>query len=515
MARPITRMDPWTSGRRLSAGSTCRVACKAKLLVRHRREVENHRKRKMNSTNMPDTQNQIAVIGMACRLPGANDADEFWQNLCDGVESISFLSEQELRSAGVAPALLNDPHYVRAMAVLEGADLFDASFFGFTPREAEIMDPQHRLFLECAWETLENAGYATEQYRGRVGLYAGTSMNTYLLSNLHAAPNLDFMQMAIGNEKDHLATQVSYKLNLKGPSISISTACSTSLVAIHLACQSLLNGECYMSLAGGACIRVPQKVGYPYVEGGVASPDGHCRAFDADAAGTVPGSGVGIVMLKRLEDAIEDGDYIHAVIRGSAINNDGAQKVGYTAPSVIGQAEGIAEAQAIAGVAPETVTYIETHGAGTRLGDPIEMAALTKVFQAKTPKKQFCAVGSVKTNVGHLDTAAGVTGFIKTVLALKHKQLPPSLHFEQPNPEIKFENSPFYVNIMLSDWQANGTPRRAGVSSFGIGGTNAHIILEEAPPAELVEACQPAQLLLISAKRNLRCRLQLQSWPGT
>ncbi|HZO73978.1 MAG TPA: SDR family oxidoreductase [Ktedonobacteraceae bacterium] len=454
----------------------------------------------MNSTNMPDTQNQIAVIGMACRLPGANDADEFWQNLCDGVESISFLSEQELRSAGVAPALLNDPHYVRAMAVLEGADLFDASFFGFTPREAEIMDPQHRLFLECAWETLENAGYATEQYRGRVGLYAGTSMNTYLLSNLHAAPNLDFMQMAIGNEKDHLATQVSYKLNLKGPSISISTACSTSLVAIHLACQSLLNGECDMSLAGGACIRVPQKVGYPYVEGGVASPDGHCRAFDADAAGTVPGSGVGIVMLKRLEDAIEDGDYIHAVIRGSAINNDGAQKVGYTAPSVIGQAEVIAEAQAIAGVAPETVTYIETHGAGTRLGDPIEMAALTKVFQAKTPKKQFCAVGSVKTNVGHLDTAAGVTGFIKTVLALKHKQLPPSLHFEQPNPEIKFENSPFYVNIMLSDWQANGTPRRAGVSSFGIGGTNAHIILEEAPPAELVEACQPAQLLLISAK---------------
>src|SRR5581483_5048417 len=471
MARPITRMDPWTSGRRLSAGSTCRVACKAKLLVRHRREVENHRKRKMNSTNMPDTQNQIAVIGMACRLPGANDADEFWQNLCDGVESISFLSEQELRSAGVAPALLNDPHYVRAMAVLEGADLFDASFFGFTPREAEIMDPQHRLFLECAWETLENAGYATEQYRGRVGLYAGTSMNTYLLSNLHAAPNLDFMQMAIGNEKDHLATQVSYKLNLKGPSISISTACSTSLVAIHLACQSVLNGECDLCLAGGVSVKVPQKTGYLYQEGGTSAPDGHCRAFDAQARGTLPGNGAGIVVLKRLADALEDGDSIHAVIKGSAINNDGAAKIGYTAPGVQGQARVIAEALAIAQVGAEAIDYVEAHGTGTALGDPIEVKALTEAFRISSAKKQFCALGSVKTNIGHLDTAAGVAGFIKVVLALEHRMLPPSLHFQQPNPDIDFAGSPFYVNAALADWNTSEKRRLAGVNSLGLGGT--------------------------------------------
>ncbi len=458
----------------------------------------------MNSMEMLDAQSEIAVIGMACRLPGANDADEFWRNLRDGVESVTFLSEQELRASGVDPALFNEPSYVRATAALEGIEMFDASFFGFTPREAEITDPQHRLFLECAWETLENAGYAAGQYRGRVGIYAGASMNTYLLSNLHGnadiAQGVGFMQTAIGNEKDHLATQISYKLNLKGPGMSISTACSTSLVAIHLACQSLLNGECDMALAGGVSVRVPHKVGYTYVSGGVASPDGHCRAFDADAGGTVPGSGVGIVLLKRLEDALADGDCIHAVIKGSAINNDGSRKIGYTAPSVIGQAEVIAEAQALAGVAPETVSYIEAHGAGTPLGDPIEMAALTKVFQAQTGKKQFCAVGSVKTNIGHLDAAAGVVGFIKTVLALEHKQLPPSLHFEQPNPEIKFENSPFYVSTILSDWQTTDTARRAGVSSFGIGGTNAHVVLEEAPCVAPGDVSRPSQLLVLSAK---------------
>jgi len=466
----------------------------------------------MSNIDAFDAQDEIAVIGLACRLPGANNPDEFWQNLCDGVESITFLSEQELRASGVALATLSDPHYVKAAAILEGIDLFDAAFFGFTPREAEIMDPQHRVFLECAWEALESAGYATDTYAGRVGVYAGTSVNSYLLSHLQTSSYLirddHFLRTMIGNEKAHLATQTSYKLNLKGPGVSVSTACSTSLVAIHLACQSLLNGECDISLAGGVCIRIPQKVGYTYVEGGIASPDGHCRTFDAEAQGTVGGSGAGVVVLKRLEDALADGDYIHAVVKGSAINNDGSRKVGYTAPSVTGQAEVIAEAQAIAGISPEAVTYIEAHGAGTSLGDPIEIAALTKVFRAKTPKKQFCAIGSVKTNIGHLDAAAGVIGFIKTVMALKQKLLPPSLHFEQPNPAIDFEESPFYVNTMLSRWQTTPhTPRRAGVSAFGIGGTNAHVILEEAPFIEETPGASPSdQLVVLSAKTEASLR---------
>jgi acyl transferase domain-containing protein/acyl carrier protein len=460
----------------------------------------------MNEGNTSNYQNEIAVIGMTCRLPGARNIQEFWQNLCGGVESISFFPDQELLSAGADPAVLGDPNYVKASGVLQDIDLFDAGFFGFSPREAEITDPQHRIFLECAWESLEDAGYDPDKYQGRISVYAGVGPNTYLLSNLYperdAIESAGHLATAVGNEKDHLATRISYKLNLRGPGISVSTACSTSLVAIHLACQSLLNGESDMSLAGGVSIRVPHKVGYLYQEGGIVSPDGHCRAFDAKAQGTVPGNGVGVVLLKRLADALTDEDYIHAIIKGSAINNDGSVKVGYTAPSVEGQAEVIADAHAIAGIEPETITFIETHGTGTSLGDPIEFTALAQVFRASTSKKAFCAIGSVKTNLGHVDAAAGVAGFIKTVLALKHKLLPPSLHFEQPNPKINFADSPFYFNTALSKWKANGTPRRAGVSSFGIGGTNAHVVLEEAPPPVSCRAERPWHLLVLSAKTN-------------
>ncbi|MDV2992198.1 MAG: hypothetical protein N4J56_001852 [Chroococcidiopsis sp. SAG 2025] len=438
------------------------------------------------SKHSPDSLNEtdIAIIGMSCRFPGADNPDAFWQNLRDGVESISVFSDRELLSSGVDSDLLSHPNYVKAGGILPDIELFDAAFFDISAREAEILDPQQRLFLENAWTALESAGYDAKTYSGSIGVYAGVGMNTYLLHNLYAnlnSPDLAAaFQLAIANDKDFLPTRISYKLNLKGPSVNVQTACSTSLVAVHLACQSLLNGECDIALAGGVSIRIPQKVGYLYQEGMILSSDGHCRAFDAQAQGTIGSSGLGIVVLKRLEDAVVDGDCIHAVIKGSAINNDGAVKVGYTAPSVDGQAAAIAEAQAIAGVAAETVTYIEAHGTGTPLGDPIEIAALTQAFATST-QHNFCAIGSVKTNFGHLDAAAGVASLIKAVLALKHKQIPPSLHFEQPNPKIDFANSPFYVNTQLQEWKTNGTPRRAGVSSFGIGGTNAHVVVEEAP----------------------------------
>lgn len=446
----------------------------------------------------------IAIIGMSGRFPGAKNLVEFWQNLRDGVESVSFFSDEELESSGIEPSLLGDPNYVKAKAVLDDVELFDSSFFGINPREAEIIDPQHRLFLECAWEALESAGYNPETYEGSVGVYAGVSMNTYLLNNLLSNKGLieavGGYQTMLGNDKDFMPTRVSYKLNLKGPSVVIQTACSTSLVAVQLACQSLLNYQCDIVLAGAASIAVPRKAGYLYQEGMILSPDGHCRTFDAKAQGTICGEGVGIVVLKRLEDAIADGDSIHAVIRGAAINNDGSLKVGYTAPSVDGQAEVIAMAQAVAGIEADTISYIEAHGTGTPLGDPVEIAALTKAFRATTEKKRFCAIGSVKTNIGHLDAAAGVAGLMKAVLSLKHKLLPPSLHFEEPNPEIDFENSPFYVNAKLSEWKTSGTPRRAGVSSFGIGGTNAHVVLEEAPAIEASAPSRPWHLLVLSAK---------------
>lgn len=445
---------------------------------------------------------EIAVIGMSGRYPGARTLDQFWRNLCDGVESIKFFTDEELLAKGVEARLLDDPNYVKAEAVLDDIEMFDASFFDFTPREASLIDPQHRLFLEHAWEALENAGYATE-HNQRTGVYAGESINSYLLSNLY--PNRELMesaggfQVVINNDRDYLATHIAYKLNLTGPALSVQTACSTSLVAVHLACQGLLNRECDMALAGGVSVGVPQGEGAFYQEGGIISPDGHCRAFDARAQGTVKGNGVGVVVLKRFEDALRDGDTLHAVIKATAINNDGSLKVGFTAPSIDGQASVIEEALALADVEAKTVTYIETHGTGTSLGDPIEVAALTQAFRTQTAAKNYCAIGSVKTNIGHTDAAAGVAGVIKTVLALEHKQLPPSLNFTQPNPNIDFAASPFFVNTELTAWQTNGTPRRAGVSSFGIGGTNVHVVLEEAPLVE-TRPSQTLQLLTLSTK---------------
>jgi amino acid adenylation domain-containing protein len=461
------------------------------------RPARSQRKRAQEETG-------IAVVAMAGRFPGADNLEAFWQNLSGGVESIRPLSDDELTAAGVDPALLADPNYVRVGSTLEGVESFDATFFGYSPSEAEILDPQQRVFLECAWEALERAGYDSDRYDGRIGVYASAGLNGYLLNNLRSnRPQMqtaDGYQIFIANDKDFTPTRVSYKLNLRGPSVNVQSACSSSLVAIHLASQSLLNGECDMALAGGVSINLPQKAGYLYQERGIASRDGHCRAFDAKAGGTVRGDGVGIVVLKRLSDAIAQRDTICAVIRGSAINNDGSLKVGYTAPSVQGQAEAISEALEISGVDPETIGYIEAHGTGTEIGDPIEVAALTQAFGALTDKKNFCAIGSLKTNIGHLDTAAGAAGFIKTVLSLQHGQIPPSLHFEKPNPRIDFAESPFFVNTQLAEWKKGGTPLRAGVSSFGVGGTNAHAVLEAAPAPGLVSASRDWQLLLLSAK---------------
>ncbi|WP_445629022.1 SDR family NAD(P)-dependent oxidoreductase [Nostoc sp. DSM 114167] len=440
----------------------------------------------MISTIHNDAVEGIAIVGMAGRFPGAKNIDEFWQNLQSGVESISIFTNEEIVSDGIDSVTLSDRNYVKSSAILENIDLFDAAFFSFNAKEAEVTNPQNRIFLECAWEALENAGYDSNRYDSRIGVYAGASLNNYYSLDLNRDPigSAQCYQTLIGNDKDFLTTRVSYKLNLTGPSITIQTACSTSLVATTLACQSLLNYQCDMALAGGVSIHVPQKTGYLHESGGTLSPDGHCRAFDAKAQGTTIGNGVGVVVLKRLSDALADGDCIHAVIKGSAINNDGSGKVGYSAPSVNGQAEVIAEAMMLAGVEPETINYIEAHGTGTALGDPIEIAALSQAFCRSTTKKGFCAVGSVKTNIGHLDAASGIAGLIKTVLALKHKQIPASLNFEQPNPQIDFANSPFYINAKLAEWKTGSTPRRAGVSSLGIGGTNAHIILEEAPGGE-------------------------------
>ncbi len=456
---------------------------------------------------------EIAVIGISGRFPGSGAVDEFWENLKNGVELISVFPDSQTQELEVKYNGSKQP--IKAGAVLEDVEKFDASFFGFNPREAEVMDPQHRLFLECAWEALENAGYDSEREERPIGVYAGVGMSTYLLYNLSPNQQLmkstGFLQTLIGVDKDYVPTRVSYKLNLKGPSVSVGTACSSSLVAVHLACQSLLSGECDMALAAGVSVKVPQNELTLSPEG-IISPDGHCKAFDAKANGTIGGNGIGVVVLKRLEDALADGDYIYAVIKGSAINNDGALKVGYTAPSEEGQVRVIRSAQVMAEVEPETITYMETHGTGTPLGDPIEIAAMTRAFRASTDKKGYCAIGSVKTNVGHLDAAAGIAGLIKTILALHHKLLPPSLNFETPNPQIDFENSPFYVNTKLSEWKANGTPRRAGVSSFGFGGTNVHVILEEAPAVSKVVGAVPpclpqeqgrkSHLLVISAKTS-------------
>jgi polyketide synthase PksJ len=445
----------------------------------------------------------VAVVGMAGRFPGASDLAEFWRNLRGGVESISFFTAEELAAEGVDPALLRDPRFVPASGVVADAERFDAGFFGLRPREAETLDPQQRLLLECAWEALEDAGYAAGPGLPRTGVFAGTSLNHYGY-RLYSRPELwravGSYQATIANNREFATTRISYRLNLTGPSVNVQTACSTSLVAVHLACQSLLAGECDMALAGGASIDVERKRGYLFEEDSIQSPDGHCRAFDADARGTVTGEGVGLVVLRRLAEAQADGDAIRAVIRGSACNNDGGQKIGYTAPSVAGQAEVISEALALAAVEPATIAYVEAHGTGTALGDPMEVAALSEAFGERGAAAGRCALGSVKTNIGHADAAAGIAGLIKTVLALEHRLIPPSLHFRRPNPEIDFARSGFFVNTEAREWPTGGTLRRAGVSSFGIGGTNVHCVLEEAPPAAPAPGGDSEHLIALSAR---------------
>lgn len=456
-----------------------------------------------NAQSNENNETGIAIIGMSGRFPRARNISEFWGNLKNGIEAVSFFEDSELEIEDAA--LLNNPDFVNSWGVLEDIEMFDASFFGFTPREAELMDPQHRIFMECAWEALESAGYSAEEYNGRIGVYAGAGMSTYLLTNI--APNRELVesagkfQLAIGNDKDFIATRTAYKLNLKGPALTVQTACSTSLVAVHLACKGILNGECDMALSGGSYIKLPQKSGYVYETGGNTSPDGCCKTFDADARGSVMGNGAGVVVLKRLKDAVLDGDHIYAVIKGSAINNDGSLKAGYTAPSIDGQAEVIEAAQKKAGINAETVGYIETHGTGTELGDPVELAALTKVFSKNTRRKNFCAIGAVKPNIGHLDVAAGVAGLIKAALVIKNGMIPPNLYFELPNPQFDFINSPFYTSTSLEPWETNGVPRRAGISSFGIGGTNVHMVLEEGTHGERANTVPPSHhLLIISSK---------------
>jgi acyl transferase domain-containing protein/glutamate-1-semialdehyde aminotransferase len=458
----------------------------------------------MSQSEELDSVNGVAIIGMAGRFPGAGNVREFWRNLVDGKETISYFDAAEMEPLpGEAPGTRGDPHYVAARGVMEGAETFDAAFFGINPREAELMDPQQRVFLETAWEAFEDAGYDPFALAGPVGVFAGMANNTYFPSVIatRQAGNgaAAAVQTMLGNEKDYLATRTSYKLNLRGPSLNIQTACSTALVAVSQAYQALQGYQCDMAIAGGVSITSPQKRGYLYHEGAIVSPDGHCRAFDAQAGGTVFSNGSGVVVLKRLSDAVADRDHIYAVIKGVGVNNDGSARVSFAAPSVDGQAEAIAMAQASAGVDPDSISYVETHGTGTALGDPVEIAGLTQAFRLSTGRNQFCAIGSVKTNIGHLDAASGVAGLIKTSLALKNAAIPASLHYRQPNPKIDFAHTPFYVNADLAEWPAGETPRRAGVSSFGSGGTNAHVILEEAP--ETVSAAGRAeQVFLVSAR---------------
>ena len=449
---------------------------------------------------------EIAIIGMAAHLPGARSVTEYWANLRAGHRAIRRLSEAELLAAGEAPQTLRRPDYVPYAAPLDGFEMFDAEFFGFGPKEAAILDPQHRRFFEVAWQALEDAGHMPETFPGPIGVFAGCGMGSYFYFNLCSNRDLVddvglFLLRHTGNDKDFLTTRLSHILDLKGPSLGLQTACSTSLVAVHVAAQSLLNGECDMALAGGVTIELPQNRGYLHKQGEILSPDGECHAFDHRAQGTVFGSGAGMVALRRLEDALADGDHIWGVIKGSAVNNDGAAKAGYLAPSVDGQAAAIAEAQAVAGVTADTVDYIECHGTGTYLGDPIEIAALTQAFRETTQASDFCRIGSVKTNIGHLDTAAGVASLIKATLALYHGEMPPSLGYEAPNPAIGFDGSPFSVNDRLAPWPKRDHPRRAGVNSLGVGGTNAHVVLQEPPVRAASEASDwPFQPIVLSAR---------------
>jgi len=452
--------------------------------------------------------NDIAIISMACRYPDANNVNEFWANLSKGHNSVKILDAQELKRRGLGDLLKEKPNLICAQSSLgrEEIKLFDAKFFNVSPREAETMDPQQRLFLEACWEVFESAGYSTEHYNGKVGVFASTAGSEYLSnnlsSNIESLKDFGAFQVSLGNQKDFLATKVSYKMGFTGPSINVNTLCSSSALAIHLARESLLNYQIDFAITGAVNISIDSIDSLYYQEGGIEADEGCCRAYDERASGTVGGSGLGVIAMKRLVDALDDGDTILAVIKGTAVNNDGATKASYTAPSPDGQAEVIAEALAVSGVEPDTIGYIDGHGTGTNIGDPIEISALTKAYQIYTDKKQFCGIGSVKTNIGHLVTAGGITSLIKTVLSLQNKQIPASLNFERPNPKIDFLNSPFYVNDKLSDWPKKEYPRRAGVSSFGIGGTNVHIILEEAPQTLTNSASKNSHHILLSSKTD-------------
>ncbi len=450
-----------------------------------------------------DNDTHIAIIGMACRFPGAATPEEFWDNLAAGVDSVRPFSAQELREWGADPAQLGDPRYVPMHGVVDGIGEFDADFFQFSQRDATLLNPQHQMFLECAWEALERAGYDPRSTPGTVGVYAGAGRNGYasvVQAQPDRFPGVDDLALNLANEPEHLATRVSYKLGLTGPSMAVMTACSTALVAVHEASRALLAGECDIALAGGISLRLP-RTGYRYQEGGTMSPDGRCRTFSSAAKGIVGGDGAGIVVLRRAQDAIDEGDHVHAVIRGSAVNNDGNHRAGFTAPGVRGQAEVIRLAHAAAEVTPESISYVEAHGTGTPVGDPIEVTALTQAFRAGSVPDGSIALGSVKTNIGHTDTAAGVAGLMKAVLALEHRTIPAVLHFDEPNPGIDFARSPFTVNTERRSWGSDGRPRRAGVSSFGIGGTNAHVVVEEAPADPFPAApAASAQLLVLSAR---------------
>lgn len=446
----------------------------------------------------------IAIVGMAGRFPGSADIEEYWDNLVAGRELLTEFSEDEIVASGVPRESLSETRR-RTRGVLDGVFDFDARFFGFSPREAEIMDPQQRVFLEIAWQALEDAGYDSERPPGPIGVWAGSGINTYFAANVATRPDVlgpfGMFGATVLNEKDFISTRVAYAMDLRGPALTVQTACSTSLVAVCYAAQSLLNYDCDLAIAGGSAAVVPQTHSSIHEEGGMISSDGHCRPFDAGATGTLFSDGAGAVVLRRLSDAIEDGDHIRAVIRGFAVNNDGSGKAGYTAPSVGGQAEVIQLAQEIAGVSPESISYIEAHGTATPLGDPIEIAALTEAFRQGTDRSGFCGIGSVKSNVGHLDVAAGIAGLIKTTLALEHGQIPPTINFETPNPRVDWESSPFHVVDRLTEWPRGSNPRRAGVSSFGIGGTNAHVVLEEAPePRAVAPITRTSQVLVLSAK---------------
>ncbi len=454
------------------------------------------------------SESDIAIVGMAAHLPGARTIDDYWTNLVDGVESVQRYSDEELIEAGVPRAHLRHPRYVKAAAELQDMELFDGEFFGFSPKESAIVDPQHRHFLEVCWEALEDAGHPPSKFDGPIGIYGGCGMGSYFYFNLCSNPNLVdsvgmFLLRHTGNDKDFLVTRVAHVLDLTGPAVNVQTACSTSLVAVHYAIQSLMNQECDMALAGGVTIEIPHRRGYFFEEGEILSPDGHCHAFDHRSQGTVFGSGAGAVVLRRLEDARADGDHIYAVIRATAINNDGASKAGYLAPSVQGQATCIVEAHALADVDPRSIGYVECHGTGTYLGDPIEVSALTEAFRQGTDDNQFCGIGSVKTNIGHLDTAAGVASLIKSALILDREIVPATLNFEKPNPTIDFESSPFYVNAKRKEWKRGPEPRRVGVQSLGVGGTNAHVVLQEAPaPAPSGPSAHTDHLFLVSARNR-------------